>query len=46
MCELPQYQNRWWAASCRKKSSNTTESTPPASNKGSRKTNRPEEARL
>jgi len=46
MCELPQYQNRWWAVSCRKKSSITNESSSPPPNNGSKKTNRHEEARL
>jgi len=46
MCELPQYQNRWWASSCHKKSPGNTELSSPAPNKGSKKTNRPEEARL
>jgi hypothetical protein len=46
MCELPQYQNRWWAISCRKKSSTTNESASPASNPGSKKTNRKEQVSL
>ncbi len=49
MCELPQYQNRWWAISCHKKNSNAFESSSPAYNnlnKGSKKTNRREEARM
>src|SRR6267142_6311248 len=48
MCELPQYQNRWWAVSCHKKNSNAFESSSPDYNnlnKGSKKTNRREEAR-
>jgi hypothetical protein len=46
MCELPQYQNRWWAVSCHKKNSNAIESSSPDGNKGSRKTNRTEESHL
>jgi hypothetical protein len=49
MCELPQYQNRWWAITCQKKNTNAFESSSPAYNnlnKGSKKTNRREEARL
>jgi|SRR5579864_2626553 len=45
MCELPQYENRWWATSCHKKSSSLNESAPHDSNSHSRKTNRTEEAR-
>ena len=45
MCELPQFQSRWWALSCHKKNSTENESSSPASNPGSRKTNRAEEAR-
>lgn len=45
MCELPQYENRWWATSCHKKSVVAKEPVAPASNSGSRKTNRTEEAR-
>src|SRR6266699_1384744 len=39
MCELPQYENRWWATSCHKKSSVAKESAAPDSNSHSRKTN-------
>src|SRR4029077_1852319 len=46
MCELPQFQNRWWAISCHKKNSPVNESSSPASNPGSEKTNRKEQARL
>jgi hypothetical protein len=46
MCELPQYQDRWWAISCHKKNSIARESTSPASNSGSKKTNRKEQASL
>jgi hypothetical protein len=46
MCELPQYQNRWWAVSCQKKSVAVKGLEAPASNSGSRKTNRPERASL
>jgi hypothetical protein len=46
MCELPQYQNHWWAISCHKKNSTANESSSPASNPGSRKTNRKEQASL
>jgi hypothetical protein len=45
MCELPQYENRWWANSCHKKSAMGANGGSPASNSGSRKTNRTEEAR-
>jgi hypothetical protein len=45
MCELPQFQNRWWAISCHKKNSTASESTSPATAPGSRKTNRMEQAR-
>jgi len=45
MCELQQYQNRWWAISCHKKNSTASESSSPASSPGSKKTNRTEEAR-
>ena len=46
MCELPQFQNRWWAISCHKKNSTANESSSPASNPGSKKTNRNEQVRL
>ena len=46
MCELPQYQDRWWAISCQKKNSTSSESSLPASNSGSKKTNRKEQASL
>lgn len=46
MCELPQYQNRWWAVSCRKKNSIVNESSTPAPPPASRKTNRKEHASL
>jgi hypothetical protein len=46
MCELPQYENRWWAISCHKKISDTIQPSAPSSNSGSRKTNRKEEASL
>jgi hypothetical protein len=46
MCELPQYENRWWAASCHKKSTAAKDAVAPAPNSGSRKTNRTEEAKL
>ena len=45
MCELPQYENRWWATSCHRKSSAVNEAGSPDSNTHSRKTNRTEEAR-
>jgi hypothetical protein len=44
MCELPKYENRWWANSCHKKSVTAKEPVAPGSNTGSRKTNRTEEA--
>jgi hypothetical protein len=46
MCELPKYQNRWWAISCHKKNSTAIESSSPASDPGSKKTNRKEQALL
>ena len=46
MCELPQYEKRWWAVSCHKKSAFSKESTAPPSNSGSKKTNRKEQALL
>ena len=46
MCELPQYENRWWATSCHKKFSSVEETPSSDSNSRSRKTNREEEARL
>jgi hypothetical protein len=45
MCELPQYEKRWWATSCHKHSSFAKESASRDSNSHSRKTNRTEEAR-
>src|SRR6266481_2785239 len=45
MCELPQYQNRWWARSCKKRSAATNAPGATGSNSGSHKTNRTEEAR-
>jgi hypothetical protein len=44
MCELPQFQNRWWAISCRKKNSTANGPVSPATNPGSKKTNRKEQA--
>jgi hypothetical protein len=46
MCELPKFQSRWWAVSCHKKNATASESSSPASNPGSRKTNRKEQASL
>jgi len=45
MCELPQYENRWWATSCHKKSSSAEAAAPHNSNSHSKKTNRTEQAR-
>src|SRR5258707_4910728 len=45
MCELPQYENRWWATSCHKKSSSAEVAAPHDSNSHSKKTNRTEQAR-
>jgi hypothetical protein len=45
MCELPQYESRWWANSCHKKSPQSKPAEPQAPNSGSRKTNYTEEAR-
>src|SRR5665213_3355702 len=44
MCELPQYQSRWWAASCHKRNSAVKGPETPALNLPSRKTNRREQA--
>jgi hypothetical protein len=46
MCELPQFQNRWWAITCHKKNSPAIESSSPTSAPGSKKTNRNEQATL
>jgi hypothetical protein len=46
MCELPQYQSRWWATSCHKKSAASTVPSAQAPATGSRKTNRKERASL
>jgi hypothetical protein len=46
MCELPQYQDRWWAISCQKKNPTASESSIPVPATGSRKTNRKEKASL
>jgi hypothetical protein len=45
MCELPQYQNRAWATSCRKKATSATPQAAPAPAIHSRKRNRIEDAR-
>jgi hypothetical protein len=45
MCELPQYENRWWATSCHKKSTVAKQAAAPDTNSHSRKTNETEEAR-
>jgi len=44
MCELPQYQSRWWAVSCHKKSSAAGLPSSQAPAPESRKTNRKEKA--
>ena len=44
MCELPQYENRWWATSCHKKSVNPMTPMAPPSNTGSHKSNRAQDA--
>jgi hypothetical protein len=44
MCELPQYQDRWWATSCHKKSAVVEPTAPKDSKSNSRKTNRTEHA--
>jgi hypothetical protein len=46
MCDLPQYEKRWWANSCHKKTAAAKQSATPASNSGSKKTNRKELASL
>jgi hypothetical protein len=43
ICELPQYESRWWAVSCHKKISKETLPSAPQDNSGSRKTNRREQ---
>jgi len=45
MCELPKYQNRWWAATCRKLEREFT-STKPSPYEHSKKMNRKEQASL
>jgi len=44
MCELPQYEKRWWANSCHKKAPDMEQGS--SSDPKSRKTNRREYARL
>src|ERR1700732_3500983 len=44
MCDLPKYENRWWATSCHKKSRSVKAAAPRNSNSHSRKTNRTEQA--
>src|SRR5580698_10346544 len=44
MCELPQYENRWWATSCHKKSVKPDAPAAPAPNSGSHKSNRAQDA--
>jgi len=44
MCELPQFESRWWAVSCHKKNPTASESSPAGTAPGSRKTNRTEQA--
>jgi hypothetical protein len=46
MCELPQYENRWWATSCHKKDMAVKQTPSPAQNSHSSKRNRAEEAKL
>ena len=46
MCELPEYEKRWWAVSCHKKSSIYNRNSAPSSSNGSKKTNRKEQALL
>jgi hypothetical protein len=46
MCDLPQYEKRWWANSCHKKTAAAKQSMSPASNSGWKKTNRREQASL
>jgi len=45
MCELPQYESRWWANFCHKKSPQAMQAAPQTPNSGSGKTNYTEEAR-
>ena len=45
MCDLPKYENRWWANSCRKKTALKSPDAPAAISP-SRKTNRKEQAQL
>jgi hypothetical protein len=44
MCELPQYQSRWWAVSCHKKNPTASLPSSQAPAPESRKTNRKEKA--
>jgi hypothetical protein len=46
MCEVPQYQNRSWATSCRRKPVNVAPHVTPSPAIHSRKRNRIEDARL
>jgi hypothetical protein len=45
MCELPKYQNRWWAQSCQRKGVLIRKSPEDNSNIKSNKTNHTEDAR-
>ena len=46
MCELPQYQKRWWAITCHKKNNSAADKSSPTTYPGSKKTNRTEQAQL
>ena len=46
MCELPKYQNRWWATSCHKTRSEEGNHTPPPSHNRSKQNEHPEHASL
>jgi len=46
MCELPKYQDRWWAASCLKKLRDALAPAAPVEHSHSKKNNRVQDARL
>jgi hypothetical protein len=45
MCELPKYQNRWWAHSCQTRNFPVQQAKPEGGNSKSPKTNHREDAR-
>jgi hypothetical protein len=46
MCDLPQYQGRWWANSCGAKQEKARNMAPPASHVNSKKNNKVQSASL